>query len=53
MCTPELVKEKVYMMTFQPELIEKIKRYQEEIMKGNTDKLTNEERWSQKMIKEL
>ena len=47
-CTPELVKEKVYMMTFQPELLEKIKRHQEETMNGDKDKLTSEERWSQK-----
>ena len=33
-CTPELVKEKVYMMKFQPKLFERIKRYQEEIMNG-------------------
>ena len=47
-CTPEMVKEKLYVMTFQPELLEKIRKYQEETMKENTDKLTNEERWSQK-----
>ena len=47
-CTPELVKEKVYMMTFQPELLEKIRRHQEEIMDGDKNKLTNEERCGQK-----
>ena len=47
-CTPELVKEKVYMMTFQSELFEKIKRYQEETMNGDKDKLTSEEKCGQK-----
>ena len=47
-CTPELVKEKVYMMTFQPELFEKIKRYHEETMNGDKDKLTSEENWGRK-----
>ena len=46
-CTRELVKEKLYVMMFQ-ELLERMRKYQEETMKGNTDKLTNEERWSQK-----
>ena len=32
-CTPELVKEKVYMMTFQPELLEKIKK----VPRGNNE----------------
>ena len=47
-CTPDLVKEKEYMMMFQPELFERIKRYQEEIMNEDKDKLICEERWSQK-----
>ena len=47
-CTPELVKEKVYVMTFQPQLLEKIRRYQEETMNGDKDKLTSEERCGQK-----
>ena len=47
-CTPGLVKEEVYMMTFQSELLEKIRRHQEETMNGDKDKLTSEERWSQK-----
>ena len=47
-CTPELMKEKAYVMTFQPELLEKVKRYQEETMNGNKDKLTSEEKCGQK-----
>ena len=47
-CTPELVKEKLYMMTFQPELLKKIRKYQEEAINGDKDKMTNEERLSQK-----
>ena len=47
-CTPELVKEKAYVMTFQPELLEKIRRCQEETVNGNKDKLTSEEKCGQK-----
>ena len=48
MYTPELVKEKAYVMTFQPELLEKVKRYQEETMNCSKDKLTSEEKCGQK-----
>ena len=47
-CTPEVVKEKLYMITFQPELFEKIRKYQEEAINGDKDKMTNVERLSQK-----
>ena len=47
-CTPEVVKEKLYLITFQPELFEKIRKYQEEAVNGDKDKMTNEERLSQK-----
>ena len=38
----------LYTMTFQPTLLDKIKKYQEEIMRLNKDKLTGEEKESQK-----
>ena len=50
-CTSGLVKEEVYMMIFHPELLEKIRRHQEETMNGDTDKLTSEERCGQKDAK--
>ena len=42
------VKEKLYLITFQPELFEKIRKYQEEAINGDKDKMTNEERLIQK-----
>ena len=44
----ESVKEKAYLMTFQLELLEKVKRYQEEIMNYSKNKLTSEEKYGQK-----
>ena len=48
MCTLDPVSEKVYVMTFQPELLEMIRRCQEETMNYSKDKLTGEERCGQK-----
>ena len=44
----ESTSEIVYTMTFQPTLLDKIKRCQEEIMRHNKDKLNGEEQGSQK-----
>ena len=46
--TPESAKDMIYTMTFQPELLEKIRKHQEEVMSGEKDKLTREEKGSQK-----
>ena len=46
--TPEALSEKVYVMTFQPDLLDKIRRCQEEIMNHNKDKLTAKEICGQK-----
>ena len=45
---PELDSEMMYIMTFQPELLEKIKRCQEEVMNNSVIELTGEEISSQK-----
>ena len=38
----------LYAMTFQPTLLDKIKKCHEETISQNKDKLTGEEKWSQK-----
>ena len=45
---PESTKEMIYVMIFQPELLEKIKRCQEEVMSQDRCDLTGEEKCSQK-----
>ena len=48
---PENSTEMIYAMTFQPELLEKIRRCQEEVMDQDIDNLTGEEITSQKDTK--
>ena len=48
---PESSTEMIYAMTFQPELLEKIRRCQEEVMDQDIDNLTGEEITSQKDTK--
>jgi len=47
-CIPNTSTNAVYAMTFQPELLEKIRRCQEEIMNNERSKLTGEEMSNQK-----
>ena len=47
-CIPKSTSEMLCMMTFQPTLLDKIKRCQEEVMTHNKDRLTGEEKGSQK-----
>ena len=42
-CTIESTNDRVYMITFQKELLENIKRCQEEIVKQDMESLTEEE----------
>ena len=50
---PELDSEMMYIMTFQPELLEKIKRCQEEVINNSVIELTGEETRSQKDDKRI
>ena len=46
--TPESAKDMIYTMTFQPELLEKIRKHQEQVMGSEKNKLTGEEKESQR-----